>query len=371
MSALEVFTAAGGEISTPAMILDASIPLELSGEAVRGRICTFTDETGREWALRPDLTLPIALAEVERRKTQSAGVSTHAYSGPVFRLPSLASEPIEYAQVGFERFGADSTPDIDAETFSTVCAACQSEGVSAGQTWIGDLAVFPAFVDALDIPEEGRKGLKRAFRQAGGIDAFLSGQSDGAASGLAKRMRGMDRDEVAAFVEDIFALTGIRPVGERSGDEVVERLYQRATNGHGVGLKPETRAILETVLAVRGPAEDAADQLYTIALDADLLSAQNTVLRLKATIAQMQESQPGFMAEAQFATTFGRRFTYYDGLVFEISEPGNPESVARPFAAGGRYDSLLSDLSNGTVSATAVGGIVVPHRLKRVAGAAS
>lgn len=371
MSALDIFAAFGGERANPAIVLAASVPLELSGEAVRSRICTFTDENGDEWAMRPDLTLPIALAEIERRRAGSIAETTHHYNGPVFRLPSLASEPIEYVQAGFERFGAASSEDSDAITFNTVCSACESEGVVSGQTWIGDLSIFPAFVDALDISDETRSGLKRAFRQAGGIEAYLNGGSNGAAAGLAKRMKGMNREEVAAFVDDIFALTGIRPVGERSGDEVVERLYERASKGHDAGLDPEKRAILDAAIAVRGPAASAAEQLYSIALDAGLKDTQSVIQRLQTTIALMADTKTGFMTSAQFATTFGRRFTYYDGLVFEISELENPDSAARPFAAGGRYDRLLSDLSNGAVSTTAVGGIVVPHRLKRVAGGQS
>lgn len=371
MSALEIFSGVADEAEQPDIVLNASVPLELSGEAVRGRICTFTDENGTEWALRPDLTLPIALEEITRRKAGAAGRSSRYYSGPVFRLPSLASEPIEYTQAGFELFGFDNGPEQDATVFSTVCQACEGEKVSIGQTWIGDLSIFPAFVDALNIAEETRKGLKRAFRQAGGIDAYLNGETSGAASGLAKRMQGMKREDVAAFVEDIFALTGIRPVGERSGDEVVERLYERANKGHGELLSHDSRSVLEAAVAVRGPAEQTVERLADIAKSADLPKAQQAIEQLQVTIALMTERQPDFMASAMFATSFGRRFTYYDGLVFEISEANNPDSAARPFAAGGRYDQLLSNLSGAAVSASAVGGIVVPHRLERVAGAKS
>ena len=43
----------GGDVVAPPMLLRAKVPLELSGEAVRNRICTFIDQDGREWALRP------------------------------------------------------------------------------------------------------------------------------------------------------------------------------------------------------------------------------------------------------------------------------------------------------------------------------
>jgi ATP phosphoribosyltransferase regulatory subunit len=52
--------------SIPDYVLPADIPLELSGEAVRARLCVFTDNRGAEMAMRPDLTLPVAQREAAR-----------------------------------------------------------------------------------------------------------------------------------------------------------------------------------------------------------------------------------------------------------------------------------------------------------------
>ena len=64
---------------------------------------------------------------------------------------------------------------------------------------------------------------------------------------------------------------------------------------------------------------------------------------------------------ARFDVRFGRRFNYYDGFVFELFAPGAART--RPCAAGGRYDGLISELTGGTASATAIGGVVRPDRL--------
>ena len=60
------FEASGAEPVNPAYILPSDIPLELSGEAVRARLCVFTDHRGNEMVMRPDLTLPVAGLEAER-----------------------------------------------------------------------------------------------------------------------------------------------------------------------------------------------------------------------------------------------------------------------------------------------------------------
>ena len=62
--------------------------------------------------------------------------------------------------------------------------------------------------------------------------------------------------------------------------------------------------------------------------------------------------------------TFGRRFNYYDGFLFELFHPGEANG-RRPFGAGGRYDTLLARLSDGAVDATAIGGVVRPDRLNK------
>ncbi len=369
MSAAEVFAALGGDFVQPRVVVEAALPLELSGEAVRGRICVFTDEEGREWALRPDLTLPVAVDEVVRRRSGAGGERVVRYAAPVFRLPALPGEPVEFEQAGFERFGGPSDAASDASVFAAITAACEAAGVSAGEVRLGDISVFSAFVDGLDLSLDVQQGLKRAFRQEGGVRAFLETGGGRPASGLAQRMQGMSRDEIGAFTQDIFALTGIRPVGERSADEIVERLHQRAQGSEAV---PESaQAVLETVLGVDAPVSEAAAQLRAIGDEAGLSGLGPVLERLDARLSAMAQATPGFMAQARFATRFGRRFTYYDGFVFEISASETEREAGRPFAAGGRYDSLLSDLSGGEVEACAVGAVIVPHRLARVAGETS
>lgn len=364
----DLFASLGGDYVDPRVVVEVALPLELSGEAVRGRICVFTDEDGNEWALRPDLTLPVAVDEVTRRRGGEAGEKLVRYSAPVFRLPALPGEPVEFTQAGFERFGAVSDAKADAAVFATIAEICSANGVRSGLVKFGDLNIFPAFIDAMDLPPETASGLKRAFRQQGGVRAFLNTDRSGAASGLSQRLQGMSRDEVAAFVGDIFALTGINPVGERSSDEIVERLHQRAQSGDTNTIPSDAKDLLETVLNVDVPTNEAGDSLHKIAKQAGLNGLDAVIARLDTGLKTMADVAPDFMNNARFSTRFGRRFTYYDGFVFEICESETDSEQGRPFAAGGRYDRLLSDLSGGDVDASAVGAIIVPHRLKRAAG---
>lgn len=372
MSLMDIIAEVGGDLVEPRTVIEAAVPLELSGEAVRGRICIFSDEDGREWALRPDLTLPVALDEVEARRGGISGRTVRRYRAPVFRSPAQAGEPVEFEQVGFEVFGGPSDAVTDAGIFRHIVASCRHEARIRGHVRVGDLSVFAAFVDAMVLSDETKAALKRAFRQEGGVRAFLKARKGGAATNLVNRFSGMARGEVAAFVDDIFALTGINPVGERTGDEIVDRLYDAAQqNASDAGVPTAVQVILDRVLNVDVPLAQAADELSIIAREAGLEGLDPMLAGLRARHDMMLEQNGDMLDGARFATRFGRRFTYYDGFVFEICSDASGDASARPFAAGGRYDSLLSDLSGGDVNETAIGAIVVPHRLAQAAGGAS
>ena len=68
-------------------------------------------------------------------------------------------------------------PSADAELFALVHRAVEACGVSPKSIVTGDLAIFPAFIDALGLPAVTTDLLKRAFRQEGGVRAVLDAAS--------------------------------------------------------------------------------------------------------------------------------------------------------------------------------------------------
>ncbi|MEM9571499.1 MAG: ATP phosphoribosyltransferase regulatory subunit [Pseudomonadota bacterium] len=355
----------GGELVDPPVLIRAKVPLELSGEAVRSRICTFVDQAGREWALRPDFTLVVAQDEVAARRDGLNSETIRRYQGPVFRLPMTPDAPVEYDQVGLEKFGAAPGVAEDVWLFETLAKVSQSCGVDSGMACFGDLSIFPAFVDALNLAPDLNAGLKRAFRQEGGVRAFLGGQGQ-ARSGLSRRLSGMDKDDIAAFVDDIFQMTNVQPVGLRSADEIVERLVERAQSS-GATVSAAEKSVIEKVLSLDVPLADAPKALMSVVKEHQLGGLDDQLEQFRGrTEALCASAHQGFISEARFATRFGRRFTYYDGFVFEVTANA---SANAPFIAGGRYDSLLSDLSAGEIDATGLGGVVIPHRMPLEPGA--
>ena len=365
------FERLGGELVDPEMILPVALPLDLCGESVRARLCVFTDHNNQDMALRPDLTLPVALAEIAGRASGVVtGEHVQRYEARAFRQPAAAGEPMEFVQVGFERFGAEASAQIDAEAYALVSDAAEGAGVEDGIARFGDLGILPGVIDLLDLSAATKAGLQRAFREEGGVRAFLD-RRDSAADAFVQSLQGLDRPGVENKVAERFAAGGISNFSDRTHDEVVTRLMEQARELESGAVPELAKHTLEAVLDVRCKLDEAAGVLGEIVREAGIEAGAAAMLeKLERRCALIAEHSARFLDGAAFSPSFGRRFTYYDGFVFEIAERGERQS--RPFGAGGRYDHLLTDLSHGKVHATAIGGVVRPDRLalagKRGAG---
>ena len=359
-----VFERLGGTVIDPAMVVPSALPLDLCGESVRARLCVFTDHANRDMALRPDLTLPVALHEIEARKQgAAAGEQVYRYNARAFRQPLIEDEPLEFLQVGFERFGSPRTPIIDAEAYVLVSEAAMAAGARNGVARFGDLGILPAFIDALDISPTMNAGLRRAFREQGGVQAILE-RANRPQESFAAQLVGLDREVVKTKVAEHMAARNLHHFADRTADEVIDRLMEQARDLGSAALPEQAVETLDAVLALVCPPSEAGGLLLAIARRAGIEPRVREMIEMvEQRWAFIAERAPHFLEGAEFSPAFGRRFTYYDGFVFEIGEAG--DRALRPFGAGGRYDSLLSDLSRGEVCATAIGGVVRPDRLEQ------
>ncbi|MFN7054650.1 ATP phosphoribosyltransferase regulatory subunit [Hyphomonas sp.] len=356
-----VFEASGGTPIDPGYVLPADLPLELSGEAVRARLCVFADHRGAEMVMRPDLTLPVAQHEAARLESGENGPRTYTYAAPAFRLPASPDDPLEFPQVGLERFGHETGPMADADLFALVLRAAEACGVRPSTIITGDLAIVPAFIEALDLPAVTADLLKRAFRQEGGMRAVL----DAAARPLeSEASAALDAADPEAALAALLAARAIPLAGTRSLAEIAAGLRARRAAIEAGGLTPAARAALLALREVDCALKDAPATLAALAETHGLTAAAPALERFAARTAAIFDLAPQAERRAVFRAGFGRRFTYYDGFVFEVLADGlGPDQHV---AAGGRYDGLIASLSGGRASATGIGGVVRPDRIIRV-----
>src|ERR1700756_3438364 len=155
------FAQAGYERSEPAILQPAEPFLDLSGEDIRKSLYLTTDATGEELCLRPDLTIPVAR---DYLASPSAGEAAgFSYLGAVFRY--RWGRPSEFLQAGIESFGRQDRAAADAEMLALALGAVAAFEVADVEIRTGDVALFNALLDALDLYPVWRRRLIKDFNR--------------------------------------------------------------------------------------------------------------------------------------------------------------------------------------------------------------
>jgi ATP phosphoribosyltransferase regulatory subunit len=348
---LGLFEARGYVHEEPSVLQPAEIFLDRSGEEIRRRTFTLTDPSGRDLALRPDLTIPICRDAILAGRPWPARI---CYNGLAFRhQPGEPNRPTQFFQAGAELLGLEDRAAGETEILSLAIEALRIAGLKDFSLRIGDLALFNALVDALALPAQWRSRLKRHFWRDGYVESLLYwlGHGDDA-----PRLPGT-RVEIEALLD----AQGDAPPAGRTRAEIVARAQERAAEAAALRLDPAMAEAIARLLDISGPAEDALAQARALLKTAGI-NLDPQLAAMQARLATLQSL--GVTPErVRFTAHFGRNMEYYTGLVFELwaRDKEGPVQVA----GGGRYDTLLESLGAGR----AVSAIGCAIRTERVLAA--
>jgi ATP phosphoribosyltransferase regulatory subunit len=360
------FLAAGATPTDAPVLQPLGLLLDLAGEAMRSRLFVVSGDAGEEACLRPDFTVAIARAHLERGNgLQANGQGRYFYEGKAFRVAPRGSDRAEeFLQVGIEAFEAGDPVAADAEIAALAWASAAAGGRDDLTLLLGDVGLFGAFVDSLGLTPPLGARLKRAFTKPRQLKIELEGGSSalGQAVGeeksrIAALLAGLPEAEASAVLQELWSLAGIEPVGGRRPAEIAHRLVERAQAVQAGKLSAGEADAVRAFLAVSdrpGAALDAISALggsQRAALDAALDGWRK---RLAGMVARGVPEDRILLTAA-----FGRAFGYYDGFLFEVRSDALDEE--RPVAAGGRYDGLPARLGSETKTG-AVGCMVRPAR---------
>jgi ATP phosphoribosyltransferase regulatory subunit len=336
------FAQAGYLRAEPAILQPAEPFLDLSGEDIRKSLYLTTDAGGEDLCLRPDLTIPVARDYLASpRAGEPAGFS---YLGPVFRY--RGGRPSEFLQAGIESFARQDRAAADAEMLALALEATTAFGVSEVEIRTGDVALFNALIDALDLYPVWRRRLIKDFNRkinlAQDIERITlsTGPGHSEYEGVLAALAGSDRKAALALVTDLMSIAGTTNVGGRLVSEIADRFLEQSTLKSGA-LPRDALSLIKRFMAIEGAPDDAIAKLRALAREAKL--------DITAAIDQL-ESRVGFMAargidvrNTRFSTSFGRGLDYYTGFEFELHAKGNG---VEPLVAGGRYDGLMTQLGS-------------------------
>ena len=346
---LDLFARTGYEPVAPSILQPADVFLDQIGESVRGRTYVFTDLAGDELCLRPDLTVPVSRLYLERHP-QADTVARYCYNGPTFRFQPFGAgrtHPREFRQAGIECFGAVDRESADLEVILLAVESVRSAGLREFGLRFGDIALFYALINALDLPERWRLKLHHYFWRPASFHALLGRlargerpDSDGPTAALAGTLAGETPERAEELVAAYLEEQAIPLAGSRSLSEITEGLLDNAADLRAEPLPKEVATVIDYFLAVAGPPREAMDQVAMIGKGAglDIDAALDAVLRRFDRL----ERDGVDLGRATFATELGRTLEYYSGMVFQIEGAGMDQT--EPVAGGGRYDGLLAAL---------------------------
>ncbi|MBO93514.1 MAG: histidine--tRNA ligase [Opitutales bacterium] len=272
--------------------------LEKSGEEIVSQLFHFTDQGGRDVALRPELTP--SLARLVGAKSESLKRPIKWFHvGEHFRY----ERPQKGRLRSFFQFNADilgeSDPAADAELIALLAAILSEFGLGQDHFRIrlSDRVIWSLFLESQKAPQDKRGDLLNVIDKSSrrkpeatkeALDALLPGKSD-------------------AFLEAVEELKAINTL-----EAVMERL--------------------RSFSQFQGDeAEHRADDW------------QSLIARLESL---------GYMDLVVIDLGIVRGLAYYTGFVYEAFETTGD---SRALAGGGRYDHLVAKLSGGSADLPATG----------------
>ncbi len=348
--------ASGAEPAEAPLLQPLNLLLDLAGETMRSRLFVVQSEGGTESCLRPDFTVGIARRHIEGGR--DAG--RYCYQGSAYRASAGSERPEEFVQVGLEVFddGSRSLEADDAEVAGLAWRASAAGGRDDLSLWLGDVALFRAFVDGLDLPDVLANRLARIAGRPRLLAAELARVGEPAPerqSSLTTLLASLTEVQAAAMLEEVWALAGIAPVGGRGPADIAARLIRKAEAERAPALSAMQADAIRAFMGIDDTPSGAFARMRELAgrgpaLEAALAGWDE---RLSALGKHVPE------ARMRFTPALGHAFDYYDGLTFEVrSAAVGPD---RAVAVGGRYDGLLIRLGAAT-GGRAVGCMVRPWR---------
>ncbi len=329
------------------LVYNSELFYETSGEDIRRRMFSFTNNSGDEMCLRPDLTIPTCKHFLENINKFENGQL--CYSGPVFRSSLTSTEQsLELNQSGIEIIYKDSSKISNFEKeFQAINLAIETMnqiGINDFSIRISSISLFNLFINSLDLPQRWKQRLLRHFYRRDYFDKLLNRISDGV---------GYDKERKSNIIRDIFENDKIvneeikdillnedqLKTGSRTIDEIASRFNLKSESIVSSKQGKEIQKVINEFLSLNGPIQKIDDQMNKFINDFDIQRfdvGQEMINQLSSNLIKIS-AKPIY-----FDCDFGHSIEFYDGIIFEITNDLNSDVLI----SGGRYDKLLNALED-------------------------
>lgn len=337
MTILKTLESTGCMVPNIDLLQPADPFLDTTGEDLRRRIFITQENSGKQFCLRPEFTIPVCLRHLEKGWIKAR----YAYSGKVFR--QREGDAQEFTQAGFENLGSDNANDADIDCIKTALHVLEQAGQKNLSLVLGDQAIFVSALEALRIPKAWRKKLIRAFGDDAMIKQYLDLMSsseenvyDNLPAEIKAALEARNLEVLTNAIEGEILEQGLPLSGGRTAAAIAERLIEKAELA-SEKLDAKKRAALEEFLSIDVDLKDACDTIEAFENKHGIMLPLARD-ELYARFEGLKESD----VSINYCASFGRRLDYYTGFVFEVY--GKQKNY--PLVGGGRYDRLLTLLGS-------------------------
>jgi histidyl-tRNA synthetase len=140
------------EIKTP-LFEDLALFTMKSGDGIMGQIYHFQDKGGRDLALRPELTAPVARLYINELQKKSKPIKMYYY-GSCFRYERpQKGRWRQFWQLGCELIGGKS-PESEAEIIAMAAHCLEELGLEDFEIHIGNLGIIRGILDEAGVSKE-------------------------------------------------------------------------------------------------------------------------------------------------------------------------------------------------------------------------
>ena len=329
------------------LVYNAEVFYETSGEDIRRRMFSFTNNSGDEMCLRPDLTIPTCKHFLENINKFENGQL--CYSGPVFRSSRTSTEQsLELNQSGIEIIYKDSSKIINYEKeFQAINLAIETInqiGINDFSIRISSISLFNLFINSLDLPQRWKQRLLRHFYRRDYFDKLLNRISDGVGYDKERKsniIRDIFEDDkiVNEEIKDILLNEDQLKTGSRTIDEIASRFNLKSESVVSSKQGKEIQKVINEFLSLNGPIQSIDDQMNKFINDFGIqrFDVGREMLNQLSTNLIKISAKPIY-----FDCDFGHSIEFYDGIIFEITNDLNSDVLI----SGGRYDKLLNALED-------------------------
>ena len=317
---LNLFKKKGFKVKEFENIIESKIIIEQSGEIFKKSLLSFEDDNGKNFSLRPDLTISACLDYIKNVKR---GVYKYAYFDQAYRR-TFGKESLVRNQLGCEIIGSTNL-QLNLEIINLIDESLQKVTKNKTTIKLNDINIFYLLVDSLKLPLRWRLRLKRHFWRPEYFNELISRLSSN--TDLQKNV--FELDKKSYFRMKKLSQTGI--VTGRKISEILSRFEKKIKEPIANIEGKKVARIVKQFLKINCPFKNAKNELIKFEIKNNLnLKLENfDIFNLKFK-----------NNDTIFSTNIGRNAEYYTGLVFEIHK----KSKNLNLASGGRYDNLMQTL---------------------------